>query len=62
MHDLVSAGDAARSLGLAHNNSVTTYLQRNRDPSRSVVGKSSWHIRVWLRQEVVAWSHGGRDD
>ena len=54
--DLVSVGEVADLLGLSHHNSVTTYLQRYADFPRPVVEKSSGHIRLWLRQDVVAWS------
>lgn len=56
--DLVSAGEVADLLGLAHHNSVTTYLQRYSDFPRPVVEKSSGHIRLWLRQHVQEWNEG----
>ena len=54
--DLVSAGEVAEILGLSHHNSVTTYLQRYADFPRPVVEKSSGHIRLWLQQDIEAWS------
>ena len=56
--DLVSASEVADLLGLAHHNSVTTYLHRYADFPRPVVEKSSGHIRLWLRQDVQTWSEG----
>ena len=56
--DLVSAGEVADLLGLAHHNSVTTYLHRYDDFPRPVVDKSSGHIRLWLRQDITDWRSG----
>ena len=53
--DLVSATEVAELLGLAHHNSVTTYLNRYEDFPRPVIDKSGGHIRLWLRPEVTAW-------
>ncbi len=53
--DLISAGEVAEILGLAHHNSVTTYLHRYDDFPRPVLEKSSGHIRLWLRSDVFSW-------
>jgi len=53
--DLVSVGEVADLLGLAHPNSVTTYLRRYDDFPRPVVEKSSGHIRLWLRADINGW-------
>ena len=54
--NLVSAGEVAELLGLAHHNSVTTYLQRYPDFPEPVVQKSGGHIRLWLRPEIEDWA------
>lgn len=53
--DLVSASEVADLLGLSHHNSVTTYLHRYADFPRPIVEKSSGHIRLWLRQDIIGW-------
>jgi len=54
--DLISASEVAEILGLAHYNSVTTYLRRYDDFPRPVVDKSGGRIRLWLRQDIDDWS------
>ena len=54
--DLVSASEVAEILGLAHYNTVTTYLRRYADMPRPVIDKSNGRIRLWLRPEIVAWA------
>lgn len=54
--DLIPASEVAEILGLAHYNSVTTYLRRYDDFPRPVVDKSGGRIRLWLRQDVVHWA------
>jgi len=53
--DLVSASEVADLLGLAQHNSVTTYLRRYSDFPQPVVEKSSGHIRLWLRGDILSW-------
>lgn len=53
--DLMSAVDVAAILGLAHHNSVTTYLHRYADFPTPVVDKSNGHIRLWLREDILRW-------
>jgi len=54
--DLVGAAEVARILGLAHHNSVTTYLRRYPDFPRPVVDLSESRIRLWLRSDIAAWA------
>jgi len=54
--DLISASEVAKILGLAHYNSVSTYLNRYDDFPRPVVDKSGGRIRLWLRQDIDDWS------
>ena len=54
--DLIAASEVAEILGLAHYNSVTTYLRRYEDFPRPVVDKSGGRIRLWLRNDVSSWA------
>ena len=56
--DLIDVGEVARILGLSHNNSVTTYLQRYADFPRPVLLLVRGRCRAWVRQDVVAWVVG----
>ena len=60
--DLVSAGEVAEILGLAHYNSVTTYLHRYEDFPRPVIDKSRGRIRLWLRPGIEAWMADRQSD
>ena len=53
--DLIGAADVAEILGLAHANSVTTYLHRYPDFPRPVVDLPRSHARLWLRPDVTKW-------
>lgn len=53
--DLIGAAEVAEILGLAHHNSVTTYLKRYDNFPRPVVDLSRSRIRLWLRQDIVSW-------
>ena len=53
--DLIGAAEVAKILGLAHHNSVTTYLHRYDDFPRPVVDLSESRIRLWLRPDIVSW-------
>jgi hypothetical protein len=59
--DLLSASDVAELLGLSHYNSVTTYLHRYEDFPRPVIDRSNGRIRLWLRQDIVAWKKRHED-
>ncbi|MDC3332020.1 hypothetical protein OAV42_00810 [Ilumatobacter sp.] len=58
--DLIGAAEVQAILRLSHPNSVTTYLKRYSDFPRPVVDLSESRIRLWLRQDVVAW-HSKRE-
>ena len=51
----MSAGEVAAILGLAHYNSVTTYLHRYNDFPRPTIERSGGRIRLWTRQDIVDW-------
>lgn len=54
--DLIDAHEVADLLGLAHRNSVSTYLKRYADMPRPVVERSGGRTRLWLRTEIEAWA------
>lgn len=58
--DLIDAAGVAELLGLAHRNSVTTYLKRYDDMPRPVVDMPASHTRLWLRSEILAWQRQRR--
>jgi predicted DNA-binding transcriptional regulator AlpA len=53
--DLIGASEVAEILGLAHHNSVSTYLRRYEDFPQPVVDLPNSRIRLWLRQDINAW-------
>lgn len=53
--DLITATDVAVILGLAHANSVTTYLHRYESFPRPLVERSGGRIRLWKRQHIEQW-------
>ena len=55
LDDLVDVGGVAELLGLAHKNSVTTYMRRYEDFPTPVLEFAEGKCRAWLRQEVEAW-------
>ncbi len=52
--------EVAEILGLRHHNSVTTYLHRYDNFPKPVVDKSADRIRLWVRQDIVAWRNERR--
>ena len=71
LDDLIDVGEVAELLGLAHKNSVTTYMRRYDDFPRPAVEFADGKCRAWVRDDVKAWkvarrsgiaSGGGRDD
>ena len=54
--ELIDAHDVANILGLAHPNSVSTYLKRYADMPRPVVDLGRGRPRMWLRPEIESWS------
>lgn len=55
--DLLDSTQVAELLGLAHRNSVTTYLKRYPDFPVPVVERAGGRIRLWWRKDVTAWQH-----
>lgn len=54
--DLIDAHEVAEILGLAHPNSVSTYLRRYDDMPRPVIERGRGRTRLWLRPDIEAWS------
>jgi predicted DNA-binding transcriptional regulator AlpA len=53
--DLIDATEVALALGLAHRNSVATYLHRYDDFPRPVLLTGGGRCRLWSRTEVARW-------
>ena len=54
--DLIDSLGVAEILGLAHRESVTTYLNRYPDMPRPVVELGKGRVRLWLRPEIEGWA------
>ena len=54
--DLIDSQEVAQILGLAHRNTVTTYLRRYPDMPRPIVELGVGRVRLWLRPEIEAWA------
>jgi predicted DNA-binding transcriptional regulator AlpA len=53
--DLVDVSHVASAVGLAHRNSVATYMQRYQDFPRPLVETGGGRCRLWSRAEVDRW-------
>lgn len=62
LDDLIDVGAVADLLGLAHKNSVTTYMRRYDDFPKPALEFADGKCRAWLRQDVADWRgrRGGR--
>ena len=60
--DLIDSQIVAEILGLAHRNSVTTYLRRYPDMPRPIVELGEGRVRLWLRSEIVQWKERRESD
>lgn len=54
--DLIDTQEVAEILGLAHRNSVSTYLRRYADMPRPVVERGAGRTRLWLRPSIERWA------
>ena len=54
--DLIDAHGVAEILGLAHPNSVSTYLKRYPHMPRPAVDLGPGRPRLWLRPEIEEWT------
>ena len=55
LDDLIDVGEVAALLGLAHKNSVTTYLRRYEDFPAPVLEFAEGKCRAWVRQDIEFW-------
>ena len=64
LDDLIDVGEVAELLGLAHKNSVTTYMRRYDDFPKPVFEFADGKCRAWLVDDVELWaaSRHGRAD
>jgi glutathione-regulated potassium-efflux system ancillary protein KefG len=62
LDDLIDVGDVAEMLGLAHKNSVTTYMRRYDDFPRPAIEFADGKCRAWLRQDVEGWRAGRQEN
>jgi glutathione-regulated potassium-efflux system ancillary protein KefG len=58
--DLIDAQAVAELLGLSHRNTVSGYQRRYPDMPRPVVDLGRGRPKLWLRQEVEAWTRQRR--
>lgn len=58
LDDLIDVGDVAAILGLAHKNSVTTYMRRYEDFPAPAIEFADGKCRAWLRQDIDGWRDG----
>ena len=56
LDDLIDVGEVAELLGLAHKNSVTTYMRRYDDFPTPVIEFADGKCRAWVRDDVRDWS------
>ena len=55
LDDLIDVGEVATLLGLAHKNSVTTYMRRYEDFPLPIIEFADGKCRAWLRHDIVSW-------
>jgi hypothetical protein len=58
LDDLIDVGEVAALLGLAHKNSVTTYMRRYEDFPAPALEFAEGKCRAWARGDVVRWREG----
>lgn len=58
--DLIDAHGVAEILGLAHPNSVSTYVKRYEDMPRPAVDLGPGRPRLWLRPAIERWAAARR--
>lgn len=55
LDDLIDVGEVAALLGLAHKNSVTTYMRRYEDFPAPALEFAEGKCRAWVREDVESW-------
>lgn len=58
LDDLIDVGEVAKLLGLAHKNSVTTYMRRYEDFPPPALEFAEGKCRAWVREDVETWIDG----
>ena len=58
LDDLIDVGEVAELLGLAHKNSVTTYMRRYADFPKPAIEFADRKCRAWVREDIQAWRRG----
>ena len=61
LDDLIDVGDVAALLGLAHKNSVTTYMRRYEDFPVPAIEFAEGKCRAWVREDIERW-HERREE
>ena len=56
LDDLIDVGEVAALLGLAHKNSVTTYLRRYADFPAPALEFAEGKCRAWVREDIERWA------
>ena len=62
LDDLIDVGEVAELLGLAHKNSVTTYLRRYDDFPKPAIEFADGKCRAWIKQDVKDWIEQREND
>ena len=55
LDELIDVGQVAALLGLAHKNSVTTYMRRYEDFPAPALEFAEGKCRAWVREDVERW-------
>ena len=55
LDDLIDVGEVAELLGLAHKNSVTTYMRRYDDFPKPAIEFADGKCRAWVLGDVQSW-------
>jgi len=58
LDDLIDVGAVAEILGLAHKNSVTTYMRRYDDFPEPALEFADGKCRAWVRSDIEDWKSG----
>ncbi len=56
LDDLIDVGEVAALLGLAHKNSVTTYMRRYDDFPLPAIEFAAGKCRAWVRADILSWA------
>lgn len=55
LNELIDVGEVAHLLGLAHKNSVTTYLRRYADFPAPAIEFAEGKCRAWVKSDILGW-------